>query len=88
MIPDRDRPIAVTFTDVDLCVTLANQRQISISLVDYPVLQQATVEQRAKVSFMLAGLYWSELNLDLSLLELLGGTASPVRRHKPRFCEG
>ena len=88
MIPDRDRPIAVTFTDVDLCVTLANERQINIPLATYHALEQATPEQRTKVQLSLSGLYWSELNLDLSLLELLGGTASPVRRHKPRFCEG
>ena len=88
MIPDRDRPIAVAFTDAELHVTLANQRQISIPLTDYPVLDNATPEQRAKVQLTLSGLYWSELNLDISLLKLLSSTPSPTRRHKPRFCEG
>ena len=88
MIPDRDRPIAVTFTDVDLCVTLANQRQISIPLANYPVLVHATAEQRANVYLTLASLYWFELNLDISLLELMGDPSSLTRRHKPRFCEG
>jgi hypothetical protein len=88
MIPDRDRPIAVAFTDSDLVVTLANQRQMSLPLASYPALAEATPKQRANVQLTLGGLYWSELNLDISLLELLGGTSSPTRRHKPRFCEG
>ena len=88
MIPDRDRPIAVTFTDVYLCVTLTNQRQIRIPLADYPILAHARAEQRGNVQLTLAGLYWSELNLNISLMELLSGTSSSSRRHKPRFCEG
>ncbi len=88
MIPDRDRPIAVAFTDVDLQVTLANNRQITLPLENYPMLQQATSEQRANVQLGLSGIYWPDLNLDISLLELLSGTASPTRSHKPRFCEG
>ena len=87
MIPDRDRPIAITFSDVDVTVTLANQRQMSIPLAAYPALNHATPEQRAKVQLTLGGLYWPHLNLDISLLELLSGTAAP-RNHKPRFCEG
>ncbi len=88
MIPDRDRPTTITFTDVDLQITLANQRQITIPLVNYPALLNATSEQRAKVQLSLGGVYWPDLNLDFSLLELLSGTTSPTRSHKPRFCEG
>ena len=88
MIPDRDRPIDVAFTDTDLCVTLANQQRITLTLDRYPKLLQATSEQRANVHLTLAGLYWPELSLDISLLELLNGSASSARRHKPRFCEG
>jgi len=88
MIPDRDRPIAIDFTDDDLQVTLANQRQISVPLANYPLLLNATVEQRTNVQLSLSGIYWPDLNLDISLLELLTGTAAPTRWHKPRFCEG
>ena len=88
MIPDRDRPIALTFTDVDLRVTLANQRHITVPLTDYPALIQATSDQRANLQVSLSGIYWPDLHLDISLLALLSGTATPTRRHKPRFCEG
>ncbi|MBI1279029.1 MAG: DUF2442 domain-containing protein [Anaerolineaceae bacterium] len=88
MIPDRDRPIAIDFTGADLCVTLANQRQITIPLANFPVLLKATSQQRAHVQLSLSGIYWPELNLDISLLELLGGLSASSRSHKPRFCEG
>lgn len=88
MIPERDRPIAVAYRDDNLQVTLANQRQITVSLTTYPTLLHATPEQRANVQCTLAGLYWSDLNLDISLLLLLGDSTLPTRRHKPRFCEG
>ena len=88
MIPERDRPIAVAYSDDYLRVTLANQRQITVSLTTYPTLLQATPEQRANVQFTLAGLYWPDLHLDISLLLLLGDSTTPTRHHKPRFCEG
>ena len=88
MIPDRDRPIAIDFTETDLQITLANQRQISIPLANYPMLLNATSEQRTKVQLSLSGVYWPDLQLDISLLELISGTALSSRRHKPRFCEG
>ena len=88
MIPDRDRPAAITFTETHLSVTLANQRQITIPLVNYPALLNATSKQRANVQLSLGGVYWPDLHLDISLLELLGGTTSASHSHKPRFCEG
>ncbi len=88
LIPERDRPIAIDFTDGDLQVTLANQRQLTFPLENYPLLLHATPEQRTYVQLGLSGIYWPELNLEISLLELLGGTNSPSRSHKPRFCEG
>ena len=88
MIPDRDRPIAVDFTDVDLCVILANQRRLKIPLADYPLLAQATDEQRMNLQLTLNGLYWPEIDLDISLMTLLNGVVAPIRRHKTRFCEG
>ncbi len=88
LIPDRDRPIAVAFSAVHLHITLANGRIIAVPVDDYPTLANATSEQRNNVQLSLSGIYWPDLKLDISLLELLSGTASPVRRHKPRFCEG
>ena len=88
IIPERDRPIAVAYSDENMRVTLANQRQITVSLTTYPTLLQATPEQRANVQFTFAGLYWPDLNLNISLLLLLDDSPTPTRRHKPRFCEG
>lgn len=88
VIPDRDRPIAVTFSVTHLEVTLANGRTLAVPLTDYPALAQATPAQRANAQLGLAGLYWPDLNLDLPLLTLLSGNATTPRSHKPRFCEG
>jgi len=88
LIPDRDRPISVAFSAVHLHITLANGRTISVLVDDYPTLTNATSEQRNNVQLGLSGIYWPDLDLDISLLELLSGAASPVRSHKPRFCEG
>jgi len=88
LIPDRDRPINVTYSDTYLHVTLANGRSIRVPLENYPALTQATPEQRANVQLSLGGIYWPDLNLDLSPLDLLNETSSSPRRHKPRFCEG
>lgn len=86
MIPDRDRPITITFSDAHLHVTLANGRMVTVPLADYPTLAAASAEQRAQVQMGMSGLYWPALNLDISLLALLSGTATP--RRKGRFCEG
>ena len=88
MIPDRDRPIAATFFDTYVHITLANGRTIPVSLAQYPALASATPEQRANLQLTLAGIYWPDLKLDISLLGLLSATDSPTRHHKPRFCEG
>ncbi len=88
MIPDRDKPISIDFADADLCVTLANQRQLTIPLTNYPPLLQATSEQRANFQLSLSGIYWPDLQVDISLLKLLMGSASETHSHKPRFCEG
>ena len=88
LIPDRDRPTAVVFSDSQLHITLANGRTIGLPLENYPVLAQATAAQRTNVQLTFSGIYWPDLNLDIPLLMLLSGTSSPTRRHKPRFCEG
>jgi len=88
LIPDRDRPIAVNFSGTHLQITLANERMIRFPLENYPALMQATTEQRTNVQLSLSGIYWPDLKLDISLLEILSATASPTRSHKPRFCEG
>ncbi len=86
MIPDRDRPISLTFSEAHLHVTLANGRTVDMALADYPMLAAATAEQRAQVQMRIGGLYWPTLKLDISLLALSNGMATP--RRKERICEG
>lgn len=88
MIPDRDKPTVIHFDADELHVTLANGRQIAVPLANYPQLLHATADQRTHVQLGLSGIYWPDLQLELSLLELLTGSASASRSHKPRFCEG
>ncbi len=88
MIPDRDKPTAIAFDADDLRVTLADGRQIAVPLANYPQLLNATADQRGNAQLGLSSIYWPDFQLELSLLELLTGSASSSRSHKPRFCEG
>lgn len=54
----------VTFTDDDLVVTLVDGRKLSVPIVWFPRLANATLEQ----------LHWPDIDEDLSIAGLLRGT--------------
>lgn len=87
MIPDRDRPTAVTFSATHMQVALANGRTLFAPLTDYPLLAHATTSQRAHVRLGLAVLHWPDLDLTVTLWALLGGNPTP-QGSRNRFCEG
>jgi hypothetical protein len=64
-----ERVSDVQFTDVALSVDLADGRVISVPLLWYPRLYNATPEQRANWELCGAGygIHWPDLNEDLRL---------------------
>jgi hypothetical protein len=69
---------AVHFTDDSMSVDLIDGRTIAVPLVWYPRLLDATAAERAnwKLSGAGYGLYWPDLDEDLSTEGLLRGAPS------------
>jgi hypothetical protein len=74
-----ERVLGVEFTEDALSVTLRDGRIITVPLVWYPRLLDATAAQRKnwKVSGGGYGLHWPELDEDLSTAGLLRGAPAP-----------
>jgi uncharacterized protein DUF2442 len=74
-----ERVERVRFKSDSLVVSLKDGREISVPLAWYPRLQNATTSQRKH--FKLAGggygIYWPEIDEDLSTEGLLRGAPSP-----------
>jgi hypothetical protein len=66
---------AVDFSDEMMRVTLTDGRVVSVRLVWFPVLREATAQQRAQFEISGGGvsLYWPELDEALSVAGLLAG---------------
>lgn len=75
-----DRPVSVQFSDGMLRVQLLDGREIATPLEWYPALMQVTPEQQANVEMGLAGIYWPDLDEDLSIAGMLRGVRPPQRR--------
>ena len=69
----------VHFSDDSLSVDLADGRTITVPLVWYPRLLQATPAQRAnwQISGAGYGIHWPDVDEDLSAEGLLGGSPAP-----------
>jgi Protein of unknown function (DUF2442) len=66
-------PVAVDITDSDLVVQLADGRTIATPLVWYPLLLNATPDQRRNVVIGPVGIHWPDLDEDLSVAGMLAG---------------
>jgi len=65
--------VTVVFTRNELIVTLADGRKIVTPLDWYPVLKRATAKQRANFEIMPMGIYWPDIDEDLSIASMLKG---------------
>jgi hypothetical protein len=76
-----ERVARVSFSADSLCVALMDGRTISVPLAWYPRLLRATEEQRKnwKVAGGGYGIYWPDLDEDLSTEGLLRGAPAPSR---------
>lgn len=70
---EEDRPVGVQVSEGMLRVRLQDGREIATPLEWYPSLMQATPEQRANVELSLSGIYWPDLDEDLSIVGMLRG---------------
>jgi len=66
---------SVNFDDEMMHVLLTDGRNISVPIIWFPILRQATPEQRSKYEIGGAGasLHWPELDEDLSVAGLMAG---------------
>ncbi|MGA2843470.1 MAG: DUF2442 domain-containing protein [Steroidobacteraceae bacterium] len=67
------KPPAVEFTASELVVTLADGRKIATPLDWYPRLKRASAAQRANYEIMPMGIYWPDVDEDLSVAGMLKG---------------
>ncbi|HLN01834.1 MAG TPA: DUF2442 domain-containing protein [Bryobacteraceae bacterium] len=76
-----ERVSSVGFPDESLSVGLMDGRTITVPLVWYPKLLDATEEQRNRweISGGGYGIYWPDLDEDLSTEGLLRGAPAPRR---------
>lgn len=70
----------ITFTDAEMRVRLVDGRTITVPLVQYPRLLNATPEQRK--NWQIAGggygVHWPDIDEDLSTEGLLRGAPAPA----------
>lgn len=67
------RPASVAFTDTDLVVFLGDGRKIVTPLDWYPRLKKATLIQRQNYALGAVGIYWPDVDEDLSVPGMLRG---------------
>jgi hypothetical protein len=74
-VPTSALAASVEFTEEMMQVTLTDGRMLSVPLVWFPVLSQATPEQRAHFEIGAGGrgLHWPDLDEDLSVAGLMAG---------------
>ena len=74
-----ERVLDVQFTDDTLSVSLRDGRTITVPLVWYPRLLNATLAQRRnwKIAGGGYGIHWPDIDEDLSTEGLLRGTPAP-----------
>jgi hypothetical protein len=78
-----ERVLDVAFSDDALSVSLLDGRVISVPLVWYPRLLNATLAQRMnwKIAGGGYGIHWPEIDEDLSTEGLLRGARTPKIHH-------
>lgn len=82
LITTDERVVDVKTTEDDLCVTLMDGRTISVPLVWYPRLLNATPEQRRnwQVAGGGYGIHWPDVDEDLSTAGMLRGSPAPRQK--------
>lgn len=76
------KPTDIRF-DVDkFWVDLSDGRTLGVPLSWFPILQEATIEQRQRFCLSTRGLHWEELDEDISVEGLLAGRGDMTNRRR------
>ena len=72
------RAVQVTCSETELTVALSDGRRISVPIVWFPRLAEATAEQRNVWKFLGngTGIHWPQVDEDISVEALLAGSPS------------
>jgi hypothetical protein len=75
LMPIRPKAREISISDVELTVSLADGRRISLPLVWFPRLLHATTDQRRNFELLGdgEGIHWPDIDEDLSVAGLLRG---------------
>ena len=74
------RPTTAHCDAQTLTVTLADGRSVSTPLWWYPRLLNASPAVRARIELMPMGMYWPEIDEDISVASMLRGAKAPGAR--------
>jgi len=70
--------IKISFDDNHLFLCAENKEVFAQPLNDYPRLKKATAEQKAKWELTNIGIYWKEIDEDVSFESFLYGENDPL----------
>lgn len=76
------RPVGLRFEGDKFWVDLSDSRTLGVPLSWFPILAEATPEQRLGFRFSRRGLHWEELDEDISVEGLLAGRGDMTNRSK------
>jgi hypothetical protein len=71
------KPVRVEFIDERIQISLLDGRMISVPLSWYPKLAAASDEDRANFEMDGNGVFWPDLEADVSVMDMLDGYAPP-----------
>ena len=74
------KPTDIRFEGDKFFVDLSDGRTLGVPLSWFPVLQEATPEQRQRFYLSTRGLHWEELDEDISVEGLLAGRGDMTNR--------
>ena len=76
------KPTNVRFEGDSFWVDLSDGRVLGVPLSWFPILREATVEQRQRFYLSSRGLHWEELDEDISVEGLLAGRGDMTNRRR------
>lgn len=76
------RPTDIRFEGDKFWVDLSDGRTLGVPLTWFPVLEQATPEQRLRFYLSTRGLHWEELDEGISVEGLLAGRGDMTNRRR------
>jgi hypothetical protein len=74
-------PTRVSFDQDRMWVDLSDGRTLGVPIAWFPVLLQASPQQREQVSISRRGLHWEAIDEDISIAGLLAGRGDQTKRH-------